>query len=506
MAASGTMAERLDGSGGSVQWTNYLVAGGELVGMRVENGGTVYTRYFNKDHLGSIAVITDETGAMVERLSYDAWGKRRFPDGSDDPTDSITSQTTRGFTGHEELADVALVHMNGRVYDPLLGRFGTADPTTENPLSTQGWNRYSYVGNSPLNFSDPTGYCFLGCFFQNIFNGLQSLFQAIPILGNILQIAAVAILCATFVCAAAIAALSSAFVAGVTSGNLGAALKAGLISAVTAAAFYAVGSVTNVIAGEDALANHITPQIGTPEYAFNIAGHAAVGCLTTIASGGQCGPGALSGAAGAAAAPLVQIVAGGNFIGGAAASGLVGGLASVAGGGKFANGAETAAFGYLINNCSANPLACGSGGEANDLYSNAQGLSVRDTLAGWLHDNLGVTLYIGYTGEVTAGAGVANTGGGYFDTKWNVGAFDSSTESSGFNVGRGYTVGFQFGLENSFRGTGYTAWNFSSEAFGLTLTTQDSVGPVGLAWNSPGRLGFSTGPTRTCVLGTTTGC
>jgi hypothetical protein len=55
----------------------------------------------------------------------------------------------------------------------LLGRFGTAKPTTENPLSTQGWNRYSYVGNSPLNFSDPTGYCFLGCFFQNIFNALQ---------------------------------------------------------------------------------------------------------------------------------------------------------------------------------------------------------------------------------------------------------------------------------------------------------------------------------------------
>jgi RHS repeat-associated protein len=112
---------------------------------------------------------------VVERLSYDAWGKRRYPDGSDDTTGSITSQTTRGFTGHEELADVALVHMNGRVYDPLLGRFGTADPTTENPLSTQGWNRYSYAGNSPLNFSDPTGYCFLGCFFQNIFNALQSL-------------------------------------------------------------------------------------------------------------------------------------------------------------------------------------------------------------------------------------------------------------------------------------------------------------------------------------------
>ena len=125
---------------------------------------TVATRYFHKDHLGSIAIITNEVGAVVERLSYDAWGKRRFADGSDDPAGSITSQTTRGFTGHEQLADVGLVHMNGRVYDPLIGRFGSADPMVEDPFSTQGWNRYSYVGNNPVNFADPSGYCFLGCF------------------------------------------------------------------------------------------------------------------------------------------------------------------------------------------------------------------------------------------------------------------------------------------------------------------------------------------------------
>ena len=84
---------------------------------------------------------------MLERLSYDAWGKRRNADGSDDPSGSITSQTSRGFTEHEQLDSVGLVHMNGRVYDPLLGRFGTADSMTESPFSTQGWNRYSYVGS-----------------------------------------------------------------------------------------------------------------------------------------------------------------------------------------------------------------------------------------------------------------------------------------------------------------------------------------------------------------------
>ncbi len=136
------------GAGGVVQWTNYLSAGGEMVGMRVDRSdATTYTRFFHRDHLGSVAVLTNETGAVVERLSYDAWGKRRQPNGADDPAGSLTSQTTRGFTGHEQLDDVDLIHMNGRVYDPLLGRFGTPDPMTESPFSTQGWNRYAYVGN-----------------------------------------------------------------------------------------------------------------------------------------------------------------------------------------------------------------------------------------------------------------------------------------------------------------------------------------------------------------------
>ena len=134
--------------------------------------------------------ITDAAGAVVERLSCDAWGKRRFPNGQDDPSGSIASQTTRGFTGHEQLADVGLIHMNGRVYDPMLGRFGTPDPTTENPFSTQGWNRYTYVGNSPLNFTDPSGYCFMGCFWQKPFKALGALLRRVPILGQIIQIAA----------------------------------------------------------------------------------------------------------------------------------------------------------------------------------------------------------------------------------------------------------------------------------------------------------------------------
>jgi RHS repeat-associated protein len=144
LAASGVSAEKFTGSGGVIQWTNYLQAGGETIGMRVERSdGGLFTRYYHKDHLGSTAALSNESGAIVESLAYDAWGKRRFPGGQDDPAGSLSSQTTRGFTGHEQLAEVGLIHMNGRVYDPVIARFTSADPETPDQHSTQSWNRYS---------------------------------------------------------------------------------------------------------------------------------------------------------------------------------------------------------------------------------------------------------------------------------------------------------------------------------------------------------------------------
>jgi RHS repeat-associated protein len=354
--ASGVLAEKVTGL--DVQWNNYLMVDRQLIGMVVERSDeTTYTRYFHKDHLGSIAVITDEAGTVVERLSYDAWGRRRFPDGSDDPSGSITSQTTRGFTGHEELGDVSLVHMNGRVYDPLLGRFGSPDPTTENPFSTQGWNRYSYVGNSPLNFTDPSGYCFLGCFWHSMFRSFANLLRSTPILGAILKIAAT-VLCVGFepVCAV----LASSFVAGVTSGKLGVALKAGLVTALTIGAFHIAGDLTGLFPGAPN-GGHADLVAGSEAHLFNIAAHALVGCASSVAGGGKCGPGALSAGIPALAGPALN---GWNSDSKLVANAVIGGTASVAGGGSFANGAVTGAFSYLFNHmapCAVGDQTCGRG-------------------------------------------------------------------------------------------------------------------------------------------------
>jgi RHS repeat-associated protein len=94
----------------------------------------------------------------VEALSYDAHGKRRLPTWEDVAGQLEGIETKRSFTGHEFLDDVSIIHMNGRVYDPSIGRFASADIVVQLPENLQSYNRYSYVFNNPLSLIDPTGY------------------------------------------------------------------------------------------------------------------------------------------------------------------------------------------------------------------------------------------------------------------------------------------------------------------------------------------------------------
>ncbi len=116
------------------------------------NTGTPYTlTYWHRDHLGSLTVTTDEYGAVRERMRFDPWGKPQTPLGSK------TRTGDRGFTGHEHLAG-GLIHMNGRIYDPVLGRFLSADIVVQFPSAITSYNRYAYVMNNPLAYTDPSGY------------------------------------------------------------------------------------------------------------------------------------------------------------------------------------------------------------------------------------------------------------------------------------------------------------------------------------------------------------
>lgn len=159
---------------GAVEYEHYLYSGsGQMFGNYIvttqTDGVTVAstsTEYYVKDHLGSIVARLDGTGAVIERLSYDVFGKRRNPDGS--AATIVNPDMYHGFTGQEMLDAVGLVHLNGRVYDPITGRFTSADPTVQAPLDMQSFNRYSYVLNNPLALTDPSGYFSIGHLWHDL--------------------------------------------------------------------------------------------------------------------------------------------------------------------------------------------------------------------------------------------------------------------------------------------------------------------------------------------------
>gem|GEM_PF-4020657 len=130
------------------------------IGVEIDRpGATVSELYWHHlDRLGSVIGLTDQQGVLKEKLGYDAWGKRRTLDGSATPNNLDGQVDNRGFTGHEMLDQLDLVHMNGRVYDPLVARFVSGDPLIQDPVDGQNYNRYSYVLNNPTNHTDPSGF------------------------------------------------------------------------------------------------------------------------------------------------------------------------------------------------------------------------------------------------------------------------------------------------------------------------------------------------------------
>ncbi len=328
------------------------------------------TRYLHRDHLGSIVAITDEAGVVTEQLSFDAHGKRRATDWQAAIFPPSPVETPRGFTGHEHLDGVDLIHMNGRVYDPLLGRFLSADPTVQFPKSTQGLNRYTYVNNNPLSFTDPSGFGFFSKIFRSIGKAIKAVKKVVSkALSNQfvrigIAIAAVAFLqpeivglIAANAAGAAVAAgasfagvvtaygtaataVSTSIISGAVSGFVGGLivsggdLKAAGIGALTGGALGFVGA-------SSAFGGSLAPQ--------RIAAHGLIGGARSVLQGGKFSTGFLTGAISKTATPFSKAITQGNVFATAVAQAAVGGTTSVIGGGKFGNGAVTAAYGYLLN-------------------------------------------------------------------------------------------------------------------------------------------------------------
>ncbi|MGO2129034.1 MAG: FG-GAP-like repeat-containing protein [Pseudoalteromonas prydzensis] len=126
------------------------------------SNGTDDEYYLHKDNQGSTTSITDKNGHVVQQFVYEPWGKQYTVHNSGALASYQSPSVSRGYTGHKMINELGIIHMNGRIYDPTLGRFVQADPFVQAPLYSQSYNRYSYVINNPLSYTDPTGYFFSG--------------------------------------------------------------------------------------------------------------------------------------------------------------------------------------------------------------------------------------------------------------------------------------------------------------------------------------------------------
>jgi RHS repeat-associated protein len=139
-------------SGASRVDYHYIYANGRAVAQfTASNVETDTLEYLHRDHQGSVVATTSDTGSLLDRFEYDPFGVRSTTVGND-------AREHRGYTGHEHLKAQELIHMNGRVQDPVIGRFLSPDPIVQAPYDSRSLNRYSYVWNNPMTLVDPSGF------------------------------------------------------------------------------------------------------------------------------------------------------------------------------------------------------------------------------------------------------------------------------------------------------------------------------------------------------------
>ncbi len=313
-----------------------------------------------KDNIGSTTVITDETGNIIQRFHYDPFGEQNLVlDHTPSPTSTLeqsrknnTAITRYGFTGQEEVetAGIDLIHMNGRMYDPHLGRFLSADPIIQEPSNTQSLNRYSYCLNDPLALTDPSGFSWwnhlthaIGHLFHDMGHELMNTLRR-PVIATLLQIA-VAVWAVSYAGPLfqpqmfwhfATSGATNGIINYAQSGNVGHALQT---AALTLASEYAWAETGDLLKGAD---------LGT-----RMSAHALVGGATDIIQGAHFKDGFLAASISEALSGQIATI---DIIGNQTATiaargftaGLLGGTVAAAGG-NFENGMMTSAFAEMFN-------------------------------------------------------------------------------------------------------------------------------------------------------------
>ncbi|MBM2834876.1 MAG: repeat protein [Candidatus Brocadiaceae bacterium] len=245
-------------------YSKYIFAGNTRIALRKAS----VTRYYHQDHLGSSSVITNASGNNVEEIQYLPFGSAW--------SDTNATLTTHKFTGQALDAETGLYYYGARYYNPLLGRFISADTIVGNPGDPQDLNKYTYAGNNPLLYTDPTGHFKFSSFFKNYGGTIASVaftFAGMPYVG-----------------AFAGSAINTALNDG-SIGDFAIGLGVGMASG------YAGGSISGSIARS---AGMNLAGIETALLRGGLSGSIA-GAGTSAIYGGNIGKGALRGAFGGAA-------------------------------------------------------------------------------------------------------------------------------------------------------------------------------------------------------------
>ena len=300
------------------------------------SNSTLDTFYLHKDQQGSTTAITNANGTTVQQLMYDPWGKQFLVNNS--ILTYSSPATSKGYTGHEMVNDFEVIHMGGRTYNPTLGRFMQADPFIQAPGNLQSYNRYSYVLNNPMSYTDPSGY-----FFKKLLKAIAK----VPILN-----AAITVVLAVY-CQACLVAYNTLSTYAITG-----SLKSALVSGITTAVMPGGGSAARVFAS------------------------AVIGGVSSSLQGGKFGHGFVSAGLGAALGGVAKGMSSKALQ--AIVGAAIGGTLSKITGDKFVNGAFSGAFAAALsdNNQDVDSEVKGDMKMAEAMYDDGDGAKKGDTVAG----------------------------------------------------------------------------------------------------------------------------
>jgi RHS repeat-associated protein len=250
--------------------------------------GAIY--YYHSDHLGSSNVVTDQAGAQVQYCEYAPYGSLAANSVIASPEGAKQSYISHFFTG-KELDATGLYYYGARYYDPEIGRFISADTIVQAPFNPQTLNRYSYCGNNPINYVDPTGHIWniiVGAVIGAIIGGISAAVNGTSV-GAGIGCGAIQGAFSSF--GAIGGAVGGVIVAAINGGNIGVSALAGGVGGL-------VGGVVGGVVGP-AWGSFWGAAIG------GMAGGAAGGAVGAGMTGGNVWQGAAMGAAWGVAGAMV---------------------------------------------------------------------------------------------------------------------------------------------------------------------------------------------------------